>query len=418
MVRRLHRPLFLVCWLVLACAAASVAAPLRRPPAGAASSQPASATRLVRVASEAQLQSAIARLRSGTTVVLAPGVYRLTRPLVIRGAFTDIGLRGESGRRDDVILEGHGMARPDEAVPYGIWTGGGVQGIAVAHLSLRGFYRHALIFNAGTQRPHVTNVRLTDIGEQFIKSNPGGADGAVHHGVVEDSILEYTTTARSDYTNGIDVHGGRGWVIRRNLFRNIQAPDGQLAGPAVLMWNHARDTVTEGNTFVNCARGISYGLIVRAGHDHRGGLIRNNVMVRAAGQRGDVGIHVADSPGTLVLHNTVFLSGTYATPIEYRFPGSQGLVLANNLLDGPVGARDGARGLVLTNMTGATADLFVDAAHGDLHLRGRDARLIDRGTPRPEVTDDMDGERRPAGAGYDIGADEVAAGPVSSAPPS
>jgi hypothetical protein len=32
---------------------------------------------------------------------------------------------------------------------------------------------------------------------------------------------------------------------------------------------------------------------------------------------------------------------------------------------------------------------------------------IDRGLTLPEVTDDWDGERRPRGAGTDIGADEL-----------
>ena len=361
---------------------------------------------VVRVSTEGQLQAAVRGLRSGTTILLAPGTYRLTRTLVVSGTLTDVGIRGETRDRDAVVLLGRGMSRPDDTVPYGIWTGGAVRRITVANLTARGFYRHALIFNAGTQQPHVYNVHLVDAGEQFIKSNPGGAEGGVHRGVVEYSVIEYTTTARSDYTNGVDVHGGHAWVVRHNLFRNLQAPAGQLAGPAVLMWNQSRDTVTDGNTFINCARGISYGLIVRPGHDHVGGLIRNNVFFRANTQSGDVGIHVADSPGTQVLHNTVFVSGTYATPIEYRFVGSTGVLLANNLLDGVIAALDGASGRDVTNRTGATAELFVDAVRGDLHLVPRPGRVSDRGTPLADVRDDMDGQARPEGAGPDIGADE------------
>ncbi len=56
--------------------------------------------------------------------------------------------------------------------------------------------------------------------------------------------MEYDTTSRDDYTNGVDVHTGDNWIIRHNLFRNIRAPQGALAGPAILMWNasteHAR----------------------------------------------------------------------------------------------------------------------------------------------------------------------------------
>lgn len=224
-------------------------------------------------------------------------------------------------------------------------------------------------------------------------------------GVVEYSIMEYSTVAPDTYTNGVDVHTGNGWIIRHNLLRNIVAPGG-LAGPAVLMWNHSTGTVTEGNVFINCARAISYGLLSRADGDHLGGVIRNNVIFRAASVRGDVGIHLASSPDTQVLNNTVYLSGTYGTPIEYRFVHTRGVVIANNLLDGAIWAREGATGREETNLAGARADLFINAAEGDLHL-GPDARgAIDRGTTTTEVVDDMDGEARPVGRGYDIGADE------------
>ena len=138
---------------------------------------------------------------------------------------------------------------------------------------------------------------------------------------------------------------GIGWIIRHNLFRNIVAPPGAaLAGPAVLMWNHSSGTVTEGNTFINCARGVSYGLLSRADGDHVAGVIRNNVIFRASTQSGDVGIHLSSSPGTQVLNNTVVLSGTYGAAIEYRFATTTNVVVANNLVDAAIAARDGEIG--------------------------------------------------------------------------
>jgi hypothetical protein len=80
------------------------------------------------------------------------------------------------------------------------------------------------------------------------------------------------------------------WIIRHNLFRRIRAPEGQLAGPAVLMWNRSRGTVVEGNTFIDCHRDISLGLVPAAPHDHEGGVLRNNVIVRTPGAGGDVAI--------------------------------------------------------------------------------------------------------------------------------
>jgi len=374
---------------------------------------PAPTGKVTRVATEPQLQSAVRNLASDTTIVVAPGSYVLSGMLSISGRLRNVGIRGATNNRDDVVLIGPGMTQKNfGGAPSGIWTGNGVQGVTIANLTIRDFYQHPIIFDAGTQSPLVHNVHLVNAGQQFIKSNPDGAGGGVNNGIVEYSLIEYLTTAKDDYTNGVDVHTGANWIIRHNLFRNIVSPPGQkLAGPAVLMWNHSRDTLTEGNTFLNCARGISYGLIARDdGTDHSGGVIRNNFFFRAGNQPGDVGIEVADSPNTQVLNNTVFVSGTYRTPIEYRFPGAVGVVLTNNLLDGVILIRDGAKGTERTNLSGAASTMFVDAAAGDLHLSAAATAAIDRGTVLKEVVDDWDGMRRPQGAGYDIGADEYGAG--------
>ena len=75
---------------------------------------------------------------------------------------------------------------------------------------------------------------------------------------------------------------------------------------------------------------------------------------------GDAAISLWDSPGTRVLHNTSMQSGTYPDAIEYRFPGTTGTVIKNNLADGAVHQRDGAQADVAANVTNATGALFVD----------------------------------------------------------
>jgi len=152
---------------------------------------------------------------------------------------------------------------------------------------------------------------------------------------------------------------------------------------------------------------------VSPGNENSGGIIRNNFFFRTSQQSGDNAIGLADSPNTQVLNNTVFLSGTYSSPIEYRFAGTSGVVIANNITDGIISARDGATGTVQNNLVGARADLFVNAAGGDLHLAATATSAIDRGAVVPTVTDDWDGEQRPNGAAYDIGADERGASTAS-----
>ncbi|MDP9322254.1 MAG: hypothetical protein M3P13_01360 [Acidobacteriota bacterium] len=369
---------------------------------------------VVNVATVAQLQNAVAALASNTTIVMAPGTYNLATTLYINGTFTNVGIRGATGNRDDVVLVGKGMsAASDGGVPFGIWVGGDVRGITIASLTIRDVYDHAIMLNAGAQSPLIHNVRLVNAGEQFIKANPDGAGGGVDNGIVEYSVIEYDTTSRDAYTNGVDVHTGDNWIIRHNLFRNVRAPQGQLAGPAILMWNASTNTLVDGNTFINCQREIALGLIERTPNDHTGGIVRNNFIYRDV--PGDSAVYVADSPGTQVLHNTILISRTYANPIEYRFPHTTGVVIANNVLDGNVMARDGATGSVSGNYTNASAALFVNPAAGDLHLRPTAAVLLGQvSVPPPAAGVDWDGESRPAGS-TDTGADEYSVG--TSTPP-
>ena len=157
------------------------------------------------------------------------------------------------------------------------------------------------------------------------------------------------------------------------------------------------------------------GSIERTPNDHTGGIVRNNFIYRDV--PGDSAIYVADSPGTQVLHNTILISRTYANPIEYRFPHTTGVVIANNVLDGSVTARDGAAGSVSGNYTNAAAALFVNPAAGDLHLKPTATILLNKiATPPSAAGADWDGQLRPAGS-TDIGADEYSATtPVPAAP--
>jgi hypothetical protein len=370
---------------------------------------------VVHVSTLSQLQHAVASIASNTTIVVAAGTYNLTSPLYINGSFTNVGIRGATGNRDDVALVGRGMTGPnDGGVPFGIWVGGNVRGVTIAHLTIRDVFNHPIMLNAGTESPLVHNVRLVNAGQQLLKSNPDGAGGGVDNGIVEYSVFEYVTTSRDYYTNGVDVHTGDNWIIRHNLFRNIRAPQGELAGPAILMWNGSTNTLVDGNTFINCQRDIALGLIERTPNDHTGGIVRNNFIYRGPSVAGDTAVYVADSPGTQVLHNSILVSRTYGSPIEYRFPHTTGVVIANNVLDGNILARDGATAAVTGNYTAASASLFVNPGGGDMHVSaaGAPALLNMIATPRAAAPLDWDGEPRPAGA-TDIGADE-AVSPLSA----
>ena len=368
---------------------------------------------VVTVSTESALQAAVNSITSGTTIMVQPGTYNLTSTLWLNRNVDNVAIRGSTNSCDDVVLIGRGMSNTSYAnVPHGIWIGN-ARNVLIANLTIRDVYYHPIQLdpNAGAQAPRIYNVRLVDAGEQFVKSSArtSGTSG-VNNGIVEYSIMEYTTTARSNYTNGVDVHQGASWIVRHNLFRNIRAPAGQLAGPAVLMWNGSRDSIIENNLFLNVQYGIALGLNGSKADDHVGGIVRNNFFHRNGSQSGDVGITINNSANTKVLHNTVIVSGTYSNGIEYRFPATTGVEIRYNLMDAGVQQRDGATGTVSNNVTHAQPSWFVNAAAGDLHLVAIATAAIDKAAVHPSVPTDYDAETRPQGTVPDIGADEFSLG--------
>jgi hypothetical protein len=372
------------------------------------------------VSSEPQLQNAIANLSSGQTILISDGTYDLSQTLVVDGGVQNVAIRGASGNPDAVVLKGKGMANPNYGdIPHGFLIRDASY-VQIADLTIRDAYYHNIQVQGeqGAHDIHLYDLHLIDSGEQFIKGSTAGPPGPyADSGIVECSTIEYSDRARSDYTNGVDILAGADWIIRDNIFRNIRAPEGQLAGPAVLLWRNSLNTIVERNLFLECDRAIALGLSApdansRDGetvYDHQGGIIRNNMIYREG--VGDVGITVNYARDVQILHNTVILNGTFPWgAIEYRFPPTSAEI-RNNLTDAPLWERDGAVAVLSGNLTTALPGLFVNPTQGDLHLRESAANAIDEVPLLVEASDDFDREPRPVGSAADIGADEYGSAP-------
>jgi hypothetical protein len=360
----------------------------------------------VNVSNVSGLQSAIAGLTSNKTILLADGTYNITGTLYLPQNVSNVAIKGVSGNRDAVIIRGPGMT--NSSVAFGFWADN-VNGVTFQDMTIRDFNQHAIILNGGVDSPVYRNLHIIDIGDQFLKNNPtlDGLNG-IDNGILENSLLEYSSTAPDSYTNGLDVHRGKNWIVRGNTFKNFRSSVG-LAGPAVLIWNGSSDTTVVRNTFMNNQRDISLGLdpTKPAGGvtDHARGLIANNFIYKTSSIGPDVPIAVFDSPQTKVYYNTILVNGGYPNAIEYRFSRTTGVDIKNNLTDASIISRDGASGFVSNNVTNATSNMFVNPATGDLHLRSTASTAIDKGMS-VAVSDDFDGQSRLAGNAPDVGADE------------
>jgi hypothetical protein len=368
---------------------------------------------IVNVDTVAELQDAVVNLTSGTTILVADGTYDLTNTLNIRHV-DNVAIRSASGDRDAVILRGRGMSNTNyQNVPH-VLAIYDADDVLIADMTLRDAYYHLVQVHGeeGPQRPVLYNLHLIDSGEQFIKGSTAGPPGPYSDGgVVACSLIEYSSQARDDYTNGVDILGGADWTIRDNVFRNIRY-SASLAGPAILMWRNSLNTIVERNQFIECDRAIALGLSSPDGnsrggettYDHQGGIVRNNFIYRAGD--GDIGITVNYARDFKIYHNTVILNGTFPWgAIEYRFSVSNGDI-RYNLSDAPVWQRDGASATLVGNITNAQLAWFVSPASGDLHLNASATSAIDHAAALADVPDDYDGAWRPIGMAPDVGADE------------
>jgi hypothetical protein len=247
----------------------------------------------------------------------------------------------------------------------------------------------------------------------LVKVNPlgDGSDEGSDDGLLACSLLEYTTTAPDDYTNGISAHNAHSWTVRDNTWKRIRTSIGTPV-PTILFWSGSSDTIVERNTLLDCSQGIAFGNSSQTGINHTGGVVRNNVIYASAPH--DVMIEMIRSTGWLVAHNTVIglaPSGGLTWGMEARFEESEG-TFAYNLTNMDIeNTRDGAQGTVTGNVTNAQTAWFVSPSSGDMHLRASATPAIDHAAVLAEVPTDIDGDIRPIGTAPDVGADEAALDP-------
>lgn len=366
----------------------------------------------------------------GSTILLEDGTYRLNRPLVFRKP--DVWIRSKSGDRNRVILDGKmdaGELKRETCINDIIAVR--ASNVTVADLSIRHARDHGIHISPQGES-NITNVVMHDIhvydcGQQLIKVNSNGMNPLywADEGILEDSLIEFIDNSimqdigHSFYTGGIDVHGGKDWRIRRNVFRNIQR-DGKMMEHAVHMWSSSRGTVVEQNRFVNCYRAIGFGMkttskgLVREYPDGKGaksyfdhieGIVQNNFIFNRRGIHLETGIELMNVIDVKVYHNTVVSQDKPFSSIEYRWPNTRAEI-ANNIVSHRIIRRDGAQAILRGNIESAPRNLFKDYKMGNLHLSSDATPAVNNGVPLKDtgVREDFDGDERDGRP--DIGADE------------
>ena len=318
--------------------------------------------------------------RRGTTLLLADGIYTLAPNQSLEVSKPGVTIRGASGRRAAVIIEGG-----DNTISIN------ADDVTVADITLRNPTFHAIQVRGevGLVRPTIYNVHLVDAGQQFVKVSTG--DGSLGKfadaGLVACSLIEYTTYARGtdstppSYTNGVDILAGKDWVIRDNIFRRIRSQAGP-AGPAVLAWKNAMNTLIQRNLILDSWRGIALGLsapdaLSRGGahvvYDHQDGLVENNVIL-ALHKPADAAIENNYAFNSRIINNIVYyneeINHVVKWSIEYRFIPTKALIKGNNT-NFPVIKRDPypeKESIIKNNTIHTGGDWFIGIIKGNLNF--------------------------------------------------
>jgi hypothetical protein len=291
-----------------------------------------------------ELQSAIDNAAPGDTIFLEDGIYKIpAKTWAIQIDKDNLTIRGKSGNRQAVIIEGMGMHGQPH---HGFFVR--ANNITIADLSIQNVRNHCVQTAPGVDRLHIKNCILRDAGEQIVKVATDAKKDPAEGGIIEGCLFEYSAgIGPRYYIGGIDVHNGKDWIVRDNVFQYIRSPDSQIAEHAVHFWSNSVNTLVENNQIITCDRGIGFGM---GNKGHQGGMIRNNIITHD-GSPGfnDVGIILESSPDTKILANEIFLQSDYPNAIECRFPESENILIADNTTNKQVRMRDGAKAVVKNN---------------------------------------------------------------------
>jgi hypothetical protein len=372
------------------------------------------------------------------TIELEDGIYRLEWSHLWLGR-EGVTVRSRSGNRDAVVLKGErGMRGGSIEFIFQV----AADDVTIRDLTMEDVGSHAVIIHGeapyDADRTQLRNLVIRDTYEQMVKVTPANQDPArwfSEDGLLEDSLLEYSAGIGPQYyIGGIDAHGAKGWVVRRNVFRGIASPSGSLAEHAVHFWSWSRDTLVERNLIIDCDRGVGLGL---SNSGHVRGVIRDNLIyhgVEPGGGFADVSIEVLHADGARVHHNTVYQAHTNYFAAIKNWESADVMIFNNAVQMAPhsfwgvqqaIWVKDGT-GPVLGNAVSApNASWFgsvtppparrISETGHFLHIGEGDAGgLIDAGVTNfagwPGFDPDYDGEPRPGGDSVDIGADEHRSG--------
>ena len=299
--------------------------------------------RLVSVQNVAQLNAAIADIRPGDRIEIAPGRYRMK-----------IRLRAASSGTSEAPVVLTARDGPQTVVIDGDGTDIVVKFSAAAHIRLEalditGGGYHGVFFDNGASYITVDGNRVYDnharrpMDSTAELKGSGGGGRPNHIAIVNNEIFHSVHPPGGNF-QGIDCNLCDDFLIAGNYIHDIRLPTSAPSsrfdrGSCIQMKSNSRNTVIERNRIARCHIGIVFGGEGLASPEHVGGAIRNNLIHDSD----ETAIVIVNAVGGTVVDNSLFGNQeSIRIAADRTYPGTFSDVLVeNNILGGPIVAPPG-----------------------------------------------------------------------------
>ncbi len=373
------------------------------------------------------IQYASGLVSAGDTVLINPGTYTggitvdiggtASEPITFRANGAGVVINGSGGERDAFFITG-----ADYIVVEGLTiqnaTRAGMRIDASHHVTVRG----CTFANNGTWG------LFTDFSDYTTVENCESYGAVDQHGIYISNSSDYPTIRgnRLHHNRGCGLHmngdismGGDGIISHALVENNIIYENGVGGGSGINMDGVTYSIVRNNLLYDNHASGISlYQIDGGSGsHDNR---VLNNTILMASDGRWGINIPEAEAPPAVnnnnqLFNNIIYNYHSWRGSISIAPSALAGFESDYNVVMDRFSADDGSTRLTLAQWQALGYDahsiiapptqLFVGASIDNYHLKAG-SPAIDKGTALNDVSADLEGNPRPFGTAYDIGAYE------------
>ena len=302
---------------------------------------PGPSGKVIHVKTVDELFQASKDVEPGGSILLADGHYRMPRYFAI--TTDNVTLRGESGDRHRVVLDGAG-SRHGELV--GITN---ATGVTVADLTIRNVKWNGFKINSdlGAEKVMIYNCVIHNVWQRGVKApamprakgDRGPRECRIQYCLFyndrpkqfSDDETDTPDSFNGNYIGGIDVKNTIDWTISDNVFIGIQGRTREGRG-CIYISENGRGCRIERNIFIDCDIAIALGnpTLGYSPLQAINCIVRNNFISRCP----ETGILACYTRDCRIEKNTIHdPAGSPRRPIWVQ-NSNDGLILRNNLLIG------------------------------------------------------------------------------------